>query len=295
LLRNLDRIVDKANANFGAILLERMDAFALVAAKQAAGYLRQSIPLTIGYNVPAPSVLQELVRKNPFDGELLKDWAASVGSAAKKSLRRQLNIGLTSGESIDAITRRIMGDPVASRAFTGAATMKAQRRNVRSVVRTMSNGVFNGARQATYEANSDVLKGIQWVSTLDVRTTDICQSLDGQVFSVTAGPRPPAHHQCRSTTVPITKSWKELGVNAKDPRIGGRAYRDVKTGLSGVLPDRPKYPQWLRKQDRASQVAVLGERRTRLFRGNRLAFDDLFKNNRMLTLDELALREGIDL
>lgn len=295
LLRNLDNIMDTAGKDFGQVLLSRMDAVAQAAAAQGASYLSQAIPITMTWNVPSPALLREIVRARPYDGELLKDWAASISNASKKSIRRVLNTGMTAGEGLDVITRRIMGDSVASRAFKGSETMKAQRRNIRSVVRTMANGIANGAREATFQANPEVLRGVQWLSTLDIRTTDICQSLDGQQFSLTAGPRPPAHHQCRSTVVPVTKSWRELGIKAGDKRLGGRAFRDVKTGLSGVLPTRPTYPQWLRKQTKETQIQVLGKTRAQLWRGNRIKFSDLYKNNRRLTLEELAEREGLNL
>lgn len=288
ILRSADAIIDAANETLGEALVARMDAVADATSAQAARYMTQAIPLDMTFNTPSPAILAELVRARPYDGELLKDWAKSVGGAAKQAIRRQLNIGMSSGEPIEQITRRIMGDSRAMKAFKGSDVMAQQRRNVRSIVRTMANGIGNGARQATFEANADVLKGVQWVSTLDARTTDICASRDGQVYGVTEGPRPPAHHQCRSTVVPVTKSWRELGINAKDKRLGGRSFRDVQSGISGRLPDRPNYPQWLRRQPREVQVKVLGERRTRLLRGNRIKADDLYRNDRLLTVEELA-------
>lgn len=42
----------------------------------------------------------------------------------------------------------------------------------------------------------------EWVSVLDDRTTKICRDLDGKRFPYLKGPVPPAHVNCRSTTVP---------------------------------------------------------------------------------------------
>jgi uncharacterized protein with gpF-like domain len=39
---------------------------------------------------------------------------------------------------------------------------------------------------------------------LDSRTTDYCAGLDGKVFKKTDAPTFPAHHNCRTHTVPIT-------------------------------------------------------------------------------------------
>lgn len=77
------------------------------------------------------------------------------------------------------------------------------------------------------------------VATLDSHTSDICQSLDGQVFpmkdfepGVTA---PPFHVNCRSTTVPYFD--EDFG------QIGERAARDEE-GNTYYVPDNMKYKDW---------------------------------------------------
>lgn len=47
------------------------------------------------------------------------------------------------------------------------------------------------------------VKQYQWVSTISDRTSDICMSLNGQVFQIGKGPKPPAHINCRSTILPL--------------------------------------------------------------------------------------------
>ena len=46
-------------------------------------------------------------------------------------------------------------------------------------------------------------KRVLWVSVLDARTSDICINLDGSIFAIDEGPRPPAHFNCRSIVVPL--------------------------------------------------------------------------------------------
>lgn len=43
----------------------------------------------------------------------------------------------------------------------------------------------------------------EWVSVLDDRTTKICTDRDGKRYPYKQGPLPPAHVNCRSTTVPV--------------------------------------------------------------------------------------------
>lgn len=295
LIVRFGKIIDAGGVRLGSELRDRLDRVARVVSEQTAAHLAATVPLEITFGTPSPALLREVVRSSPFDGEVLSKWVDGLTSSAKRSLGRQVTRGLVNGESIPAITRRILGDPRARNAFTGAGSMKELRRNVRTVVRTATNHVANRARDAVFRENSNVIKAVRWVSTLDSRTTDICMSLDGQEFPVDQGQRPPAHHQCRSTIVPVTKSWRELGIKANDRRLGGRAFRDVRTNLSGLSPKDINYGQWLRQQPRAVQVEVLGERRTRLFRGNQVSFDRFFSDGRRLSLEELAAREGLTL
>src|SRR3546814_15905752 len=52
-------------------------------------------------------------------------------------------------------------------------------------------------------ANADLVKRYRWVSTLDDRTSEICQSLDGTEWPVGEGPLPPILPNCRSRIVPV--------------------------------------------------------------------------------------------
>lgn len=45
----------------------------------------------------------------------------------------------------------------------------------------------------------------RWVSVLDSRTSEICQSRAGRLYRYGEGPLPPAHVNCRSTAVPYVK------------------------------------------------------------------------------------------
>ena len=75
---------------------------------------------------------------------------------------------------------------------------------------------------------------MQWVSTLDARTTEICRIRDGLKYAV--GTHKPighlvpwlggpgrAHWQCRSASVPVLKSWREMGVDMGEMDAGTRA------------------------------------------------------------------------
>ena len=61
-----------------------------------------------------------------------------------------------------------------------------------TLVRTAVQHCAQTARSAFYQRNTDIIVGVQWVSTLDSRTTATCRSLDGSKFLVDRA-RPPLH------------------------------------------------------------------------------------------------------
>ena len=96
---------------------------------------------------------------------------------------------------------------------------------------------FGSAAQKDCFNDLDVEK-FEVVATLDSRTSDVCQSMDGKVFDmkdfevgVTA---PPFHVWCRSCIAP----WFE------DDNDGTRVARDATTGKTYQVPANMTYPDW---------------------------------------------------
>ena len=131
------------------------------------------------------------------------------------------------------------------------------------------------ASQSVWEANSYIVNGYIWISILDERTSNICQSLSRRVFQVGKGPLPPAHQNCRSTTVPtlITKYVNGELVEAEDV-------------------EKPSYYEWIKRQDEEFQDLALGPTRAKLLRDGGLSATEfaklsLSKSFEPLTLDEM--------
>jgi SPP1 gp7 family putative phage head morphogenesis protein len=59
------------------------------------------------------------------------------------------------------------------------------------------------ANQINDTLGSKIVGFYEWVSVLDDRTTKICTDRDGNRYAYGRGPIPPAHVNCRSTTVPV--------------------------------------------------------------------------------------------
>jgi SPP1 gp7 family putative phage head morphogenesis protein len=235
-------------------------------------------------NIPGAFQLRAAVLADPLSvrgvggGKLLepflKDWARSEIEAVSGTIRRGFAEGQTTAQVIQAIrgTR-------AARYADGL--LAVTERHAEAVVRTSVQHVASVARMETWKANADLVTGYRWVSTLDSRTTEICQSLDGRVFKLGQGPTPPAHINCRSTTA------AEL-----DPAFDFLKAGAERASADGPVPASETYYDWLKGQPTAFQDAVLGPSRGALFRDGGLSAErfgalQLDRNFQPMTLAEM--------
>lgn len=79
-----------------------------------------------------------------------------------------------------------------------------------SLVKTAVTHSESVAKDSLLKENKEEFDGVEWVSILDSRTTNYCKSQDGKTFKIGQGPRPPAHYNCRSITMPVGKGGKRL-------------------------------------------------------------------------------------
>lgn len=244
---------------------------------QAKSILKASGPLALKMDIPDVQTLRTLVTKQPFQGGTLGQWMSGLNKRLATVARQEVTIGVTNGESISEIARRLH-----------ARVPGQLRRDLKAIVRTAVTSVTTATRETTYRNNDELVKGVRYVATLDLRTTSICASLDGKVFEIDEGPRPPLHFNCRSTTIPILKSWEELGIPAKDIAPTTRASMD------GQVPAQQTYGTWLKNQPAALQDEALGRTRGRLFRQGKIQINSLIDQQfRPLNLEQIRKMEGL--
>jgi len=156
---------------------------------------------------------------------------------------------------------------------------------IKNWVRTTTAGVANAARFEVWKENDDLADGIEWLSTLDTRTSNICKVLDGKRWNwefepIGHGhnyPGPIAHFQCRSTQIPILKSWEELAGNKELGRKldSKEKLSDFRESVDGPVWGQLKYEQWLSTQPKNIQIAALGPKRQELCSAGKIGLDDL--------------------
>lgn len=265
------------------LLSKDLKDIAISEAEWVRSVIQQSVPLELVLRVPPAPLLRSIINNNSVEGKMLgkgwNEWWRDLNATTQRNIMTQINIGAASGDSVAQIVQRLRGTRDANYA-NGA--FQTTRRQAEALTRTSVNHVGTQARKETYKANSDIIKGEKWVSTLDARTSDICMSLDGRTFKVGEGPQPPAHINCRSIRVPITKSAAELGLKGVTiPKLANqRAARVLKPGveptaknlrdfnktMTGKAPADITYEKWIKGQPANVQNEILGKGRAELLR-----------------------------
>lgn len=276
-------------------LIENVREAATTSAKIEADAFKRILPAGLDITTPNLGVIADNAILNPFNGATTVEWIETFKQRDLERTWRSILDGITTGETNQEIVRRLLGT-ASQRHVDGDRVVS--RRGLEALVRTSINHAANQGRQTVWEHNSDLISGVRWVSSLDSRTTPICRDRDGHVgpTSPTANwtppdgapalhpptARPPAHINCRSTTVAVTKSWEELGFDMDELPEGTRASMD------GQVPAKLTYYEWLDRQGAQTQKEILGAGRYKAWKTDGVT-PDRFVNSkgRVLTLKEI--------
>ena len=224
---------------------------------------------------PAASQLRAAVTSEPFRGRLLSEWYSGLEQQAARRIKDAVQIGIVEGQTTEQIVRRIKGTK-ARRYKDGV--LEISRRDTNTVVRTAVAHVQDRASSYVWQENTDIIKGLKWVSTLDGKTSPICRQRDGKIYKVDTAPSIPAHFNCRSRTVPYLGEFKTKGTRSSN---------------GGPVPEDMYYGDWLKKQPKSVQEEVLGVRKSKLFREGGLSIDKFQDSSgRSYTLAELKKRDA---
>lgn len=254
-------------------------ALSLAEAEWQRASLNRLTPLQLDFRSPSPAILRQSINLKPVEGALVKEWWKVLGDSTAERVKREITKGLAAGESVDEMMRRLRGTRDAG---YKNGVLQTSRRDAQSLVRTSVSHIAAQAREEVFVQNEELLRGVMMLATLDARTTLYCMQIDGKVYPVNDGPRPPFHWNCRTVTIAVVKSARELGLASKDIPEGTRA------SMNGQVPASLTYPQWLKKQTVEFQNEVLGPTRAKLFRSGKFTIDQFVDDRRRaVTLRQL--------
>lgn len=281
LLKELQAVSDEVAKELREAVTGQMKDLATYESGWTLATLQATIPVVVDFKTISPAQLWAATTARPFEGRQFQEWWRDYSVSQRRRVQDAVRMSVVEGETVEQTIRRIRGTKTAG--YRDGVVNGITRRSAEALARTSINHVVTLARQATFDANQDIISAVTWRSTLDSRTSEICQARDGKVFPLDSGPRPPAHPNCRSTIVPVVKSWKELGIDLAEATPGTRA------SLNGQVPVTMTYQDWLRKQPVSFQDDVLGPTKGRLFRKGELTLDRFVDmgTGRAYTLDEL--------
>ncbi len=256
--------------------------------------------------------ISALLKNHNVFGASASAWWNGQEKALQDKFLHQMRMGYSLGEDVDTLARRVRGTKDA------AGIMSVSKREADALVRSSVQTISNAARIEGFKQLPGVVKGIQWIATLDSRTTPICKALDRKVWSLPdlkpqghnkVFPGPTAHWNCRSTQIPWLRKFDELfgqrieqlgdktlqeAVEAKLREKGWSEERIAKyransrASMDGQVSENLDYDGWLRGKSDQFVLKTLGKQRGRMFLDGQITVSDLTdQSNRPLTVDEL--------
>ena len=196
-------------------------------------YYRTAFQIAIGTGIGSNlyklnDKLVNTVIKKPWapDGKTFSDRIWVDKEKLISTLHTEITQGFIRGDALDKIIGKV------------SERLNVSKANAARLIHTESAAYSSKARLKSFQDLG--IEKYEIVATLDSRTSDICQEMDGKVFDlkdyevgVTANP---FHVRCRTTTAPYFEDDS-----------GERAARNGGTGKTEYVPADTKYKDWKEK------------------------------------------------
>lgn len=204
-------------------------------------------------------------------GVSLDDLTKSFSKTESERIIRAIRFAHSDGLTNDKLVQMIRGSR-AKRYQDGI--LNTTTRNAQTIARTGTAIMASEAQQAFIHENSDIIKGIKVLATLDTRTSPICRHLDHQFMPIDKAKYPPYHFNCRSSFEIVYDGYTPPKQRASE---------------FGVT-ENVSYYEWLKRQDKAYIQSVLGKRNTEIFLSDGMSADKF----KQLGLDRVFMPMGLD-
>lgn len=251
----------------------------------------------------APATKRKLASKPPSEaqvssfrilGETIDQAFERFGSAYASAMTANVGAAISENQS----QRDLLGSLGSKRGEFAKRRVALGRE-----LRTLSQGVQSASRANFYAGFSSIVIALEWVSTLDNRTSLICYSRDGRWRPVSPNhpiplklpanrllksvapefSAPPAHPHCRSVLVPVTKASeriKELAGAGERASFGSDGPRPISADIDAA--------QFLEgEKDEFLFGTSLGKSRTKLLRAGLSLGQMVDRYGQVITLDDL--------
>ena len=283
ILKEAKGVIGESYGNMEEIVTKSLSDLYSVQATHATELLDDVLPGLMKPYAVTSEEAAALVSNVMIEGAPSAEWWSRRAEYAMQDFSDNVRMGMVRGETLPEIRDRIMGkqDLRKVRAGSERTVIKAARRGVEALVRTSLHTVAGAAHMAAYEANSDIIKEVQWLATLDTTTCLRCGELDGEKWKLTDHNHPftPLHWACRCILLPITKSFEELFAEVGEDTGRGRALDALTPGerasMNGQVAESLTYENWLAGESVDVQRDVLGAGRFDLWSKGKLGLSDM--------------------
>lgn len=256
-------------------------------------YTYQTLETAMGkiWRVDRPKIIPEnLVLERPLynDQTLAAGWVG-ISINERKRIEQVIRKGLSEGKTNKEIALDVRKGNLHN----------ITRNQSQALVTTAITSVKAQSDREVYKTNEKALAGWQYVAVLDARTTPLCAHRDGQIYDIGDTKHlPPAHWYCRSTTVPVFKSWEDISKIENSAQVRRDNLAKISKAqiayYDGQTPLKESYNDWLARQPQDVQLRHLGDyQKVQLFQSGRLTVDG-FTNPAGNTIGIKELRSMTD-
>lgn len=173
LLADARDVIARYYADAQGELFQTLDGLAPIASSAAQAALAASVPVGLAVGLAPESYLASLASDAIIQGATQAAWWARQSADTAWRFETAVRTGLAAGETNQQIIARIAGKS----GFPGV--MEIARNNAAALVQTSVQTVANNARQATFEANSDLIARYRWITALD---SHVCWSAETPIL-----------------------------------------------------------------------------------------------------------------
>lgn len=302
LLRQAQDTIEEYYGQASQAMAGTLGEIARIEAAAVAASLETAFRGAVSPALPTDGYFKRLVDKTLVQGAPSAAWWKKQSEDTVFKFEAALRTGLAAGETNAQLISRIMGRATGYKVVEGkrvysyaGGVMDAARHNAAALVQTSVQAVANQARRDTLLENLDVVKGLRQVSTLDGHTTVTCVAYSGAAWSL-PGYEPiapnktaynggtPRHWNCRSVEIPITRSFRELGLDVDEFDPSGT----TRSASGGPVAADLSFSAYLKRRGDAFADDLLGPGRAQLWRDKKITLRQLLdQNGRELSLAEL--------
>ena len=200
----------------------------------------------IAFDRVDPDAIEAIVRRST---QRITTLMGRLPAEVYQALRAALIRGVALGDNPNDVAARLVRE-------LGRAWAHGLSRAI-VIARTEMLDAHRAAALAHRKANADLLKGWRWTCSLSTRTCPACLSMHGRTFAADE-PGPLGHPNCRCTAVPVTRSWRDLGIPIDEP--------------PDVFPDARA---WFDSLPETQRAAIMGRARLDAIDSGAIGWDDL--------------------